>query len=129
MPICGRATLTRPEANPFSPLATDHGAPVFDEQWQAQTLALAYALAESGVFSSAEWSDMLGAKLDEAKALGRPDDQHTYYDAALAALEALLAERGTVGRSDLQDCVETWRRAYLNTPHGAPVEYEAGREG
>lgn len=101
---------------------------MFDEQWQAQTLALAYALAERGVFTSAAWSDMLGAKLREAQAAGRPDDQQTYYAAALAALEALLAENETVGQSDLRDCVETWRRAYLNTPHGAPVEFEAGRE-
>lgn len=76
MPTCGRAILTPPETGPFSPRKTGPDAPVFDEQWQAQTLALAYALAGKGVFTSAEWSEMLGAKLREARASGRPDDQH-----------------------------------------------------
>lgn len=120
--------MTRPESGPFSPREPKPGAPVFDEQWQAQTLALAYALAEKGVFTHAQWSDALGEKLREAQVAGRPDDQGTYYGAALAALETLLAESGAVGGQDLSDCVEAWRRAYLNTPHGQPVELEAGRK-
>lgn len=119
--------MSRPEDGQIAPRATQAGEPVFDEPWQAQTLALAYALADKGVFSHAQWSDALGAKLREAQAAGRPDDQATYYASALAALEGLLAENGTLRKADLQDCIETWRRAYLNTPHGQPVEFEAGR--
>lgn len=116
------------EKNALAPRETAPGAPVFDEPWQAQTLALAYALAERGVFTHAQWSHALGAELREAQTRGEPDDQAAYYAAALAALEELLSGSGAVPAGDLEDCTETWRRAYLNTPHGEPVELEAGRK-
>ncbi len=110
----------------IGPLARTDGEPAFEEPWQAEVLALAYALAERGVFSRVEWSDTLGAELRAASARGEPDTQATYYAAALAALEQLLAARSDVGGEAVAARTEQWRRAYLNTPHGAPVELSAG---
>lgn len=117
-----------PENAGFRPRETADGEPVFDDAWQAQVLALAYGLADRGVFSSAEWSDTLGAELRKADAAGKPDDQHTYYAAALAALESLLESQEAIPEDLLDARVEEWRRAYLNTPHGAPVELTAGQK-
>jgi len=117
--------LKVPERSQFAPVTRDDDGPVFDEPWHAQVLALAFDLAERKVFSPAQWSDTLGAKLREASAEGKPDNQQTYYEAALAALEQLVAGEGTITNEILSGRVDAWRRAYLNTPHGKPVELTA----
>jgi nitrile hydratase accessory protein len=121
--------LRRPDADPRTaarpatpgPLARRDGEPAFDEPWQAQVMALAFTLVQQGAFSNARWSATLGARLQAAEERGEPDDAATYYRAALAALEALLAETGRIAHEDLAARTEAWRRAYLNTPHGQPV--------
>jgi nitrile hydratase accessory protein len=115
--------LSAPE---IGPLARRDGEPAFAEPWQAEVLALAFALAENGVFSAAEWSEALGSELRLAEAAGAPDDQGTYYAAALAALERLVAARGGLTAAALARRTAEWRRAYLHTPHGQPVELAAG---
>lgn len=99
---------------------------MFDEPWQAQVLAIAFGLAEKRVFSSAQWSQALGAELRTAADAGKPDNQETYYAAALAALEKLVAAHGGVSGDNLNDRTEAWRRAYQRTPHGQPVKLGAG---
>ncbi len=103
------------------------GAPVFDEAWQAQALGLANVLVAAGLFSAAEWAEALGAALRDASRRGLPDDQDTYYRAVLAAVEGLVATRLPATGSALAGRIEEWRRAYLATPHGKPVELAAGR--
>lgn len=110
----------------IGPLARRDDEPVFDEPWQAQVLALAFALVKVGIFTAVEWSDALGAELRRAADRGEPDDQTTYYAAALSALEGLIAADGRVTTDGLAARIEQWRRAYLNTPHGQPVELSAG---
>jgi S1-C subfamily serine protease len=46
--------------------------------------------------------------------------------AALRALERLVAAGGGLPAPVLAERVEAWRRAYLNTPHGRPVQLSAG---
>ena len=118
--------MTTPEELQLGPLAAQDGEPTFDEPWQAQVLALAFALAKVEVFTPAQWSDALGAELRRAASEGEPDDQNTYYTAALTALEGLIASDGRVTSDGLSARAEQWRRAYLNTPHGQPVELSAG---
>jgi nitrile hydratase accessory protein len=110
--------------DPFAPPCWSDG-PTFAEPWQAQVLAIASTLAHAGTFTPALWSATLGAALRRREADGAPDTPDTYYAAALAALEALIAERG-IGAAVLDTRVEAWRDAYLATPHGRPVEL-AGR--
>jgi nitrile hydratase accessory protein len=120
--------LSLPEAAIIAPLAARDGEPTFDEPWQAEVLALAFALAERGVFSAAEWSRTLGAELRRVEGEGALDDQKSYYAAALAALERLLAAHGGITADALARRTEEWRRAYRHTPHGQPVELGAGAD-
>ena len=98
---------------------------VFDEAWQAQTLAMADALVRAGHFSATDWAEALGQELQRAEASGAPDTLDTYYDAALRALERLSAQIG-ITKAAQKDRHAQWTRAYHNTPHGQPVLLGAG---
>ena len=113
--------MSPPEREPLGPLARRDGEPVFDEPWQAQALATAFALVESGLFTRQAWSDALGAELRRAEHGRAPDIAETYYRAVVAALERLVAESGTASAEALAERREAWRQAYLDTPHGQPV--------
>ena len=104
------------------PLAAADGEPAFEETWQAQVLAIADTLVQQGLFSAGAWSEALGAALREAEAAGAKDTQETYYRAALAALETLIAEHSDIDRRAMLGKREAWEQAYLSTPHGQPVE-------
>ena len=112
--------MSRPEAA-VAPLKRMDGEPVFDEPWQAQVLAMADTLITAGVVAPTAWSEALGAALRDAAAGGAPDNAETYYRAALAALEAVLAAHGGVSVASLDERQDAWRAAYLATPHGKPV--------
>ena len=118
--------MSAPEAPAITPLACLDGGPTFAEPWQAEVLALAFALSERGAFTAAKWSKTLGKELRRAEAQGAADDHETYYAAALAALEQLAAQAASVSADALSARTEAWRRAYLETPHGQPVELAAG---
>jgi len=107
-------------------LKAKDGEPVFGEPWHAQTLAIADLLVSRGVVSAAHWADTLGAEIAAMKAA--LDDRETYYRAALAALERVLAETGSVTRAELDEREHQWERAYARTPHGRPVELALGLE-
>ncbi len=102
--------------------------PLFDEPWQAQALAIADSLVRAGAFTADAWASALGAELRAAADTGTADDAETYYRAVVAALERLLNETGAVERDEAEARREQWRRAYLNTPHGKPVELAAGKK-
>ncbi len=115
----------------FEPLPLqphDDDGPVFAEPWQAQAFALAVKLSEAGVFTWPEWSEALGTEITRAQAEGDPDLGDTYYDHWLRALEGLVAAKGVVDFEVMNQRKENWRRAYLNTPHGQPIELAAGTE-
>ena len=118
--------MSAPEVAEIKPLVRRDGEPAFAEAWQAELLALGNALTEAGVFSPTEWSEALGAELQRASARGEPDDQNTYYGAALSALDRLIERDGRIKLEVLAGRTEQWRRAYLHTPHGKPVELSAG---
>jgi hypothetical protein len=40
----------------------------------------------------------------------------------------LLAQSGTANRDEVNARRDQWERAYLNTPHGQPVELSAGED-
>lgn len=103
------------------PLASVDGQPVFDEPWQAEALALADSLVRGGLFSAADWSTALGQALRSAEAGGATDDQETYYQCVLSALEALVASHSEIDREAMRSKREDWEKAYLATPHGQPV--------
>lgn len=107
-------------------LPRDDGGPTFHEPWEAQAFALAVQLSRAGYFTWKEWATALGREIKTAQDEGDPDRGDTYYRHWLRALEGLCAEKGLVGPQERARRREQWRRAYLNTPHGRPIELQAG---
>lgn len=107
-------------------LPRDEHGPVFREPWQAHAFALAVRLSEAGCFTWAEWAATIGDEIASAQERGDPDVGDTYYEHWLAALERLCIAKGLLGMPDMLRRKEEWRRAFLNTPHGRPIELSAG---
>ena len=125
---CGSVTLSRPEASAPGPLARRDGEPVFDEPWQAQVMALAFALMERGVFTNARWSEALGAELQAASARHEPDNPDHLLSLRPGGPGDPAGGRWPGAATDLAARTEAWRSAYLNTPHGQPVNLPASGE-
>jgi nitrile hydratase accessory protein len=106
----------------LAPLAATDGEPAFDQPWQAQVLAIADTLVQSGMFSASTWSDALGAELKKAIEGGEADNQETYYRCVLQTLETLVAANSEIDREAMRGKRDDWEQAYLSTPHGQPVE-------
>ena len=109
----------------LKPLASVDGEPDFDEPWQAEVLAIADTLVHNGLFSAGAWSQALGKALRKAEASGASDDQQTYYQCALAALEDLIAQHSEIDGPAMAAKRGDWEQAYLSTPHGQPVKLGA----
>jgi nitrile hydratase accessory protein len=107
-------------------LPQNSSGPVFNEPWEAQAFALAVRLSEAGYFTWSEWAACLSQEIRSAQERGDPDLGHTYYHHWLAALERLCVGKGLVIEEEMGRRKEQWRRAYLNTPHGQPIELRAG---
>lgn len=103
----------------------DAEGPVFREPWEAQVFALTVRLHEQGLFGWDEWAAALAREIEAAQAAGDPDLGDTYYSHWSRALEKLVAAKGAALPEDVERRTEAWRRAYLNTPHGEPVELDA----
>ena len=112
---------------PNDPRASDE-EPVFEEPWEAQAFALVLRLSEQGLFQWSEWSAALATEIRHARETGDQDLGDTYYHYWLAALEKLLLEKSVLDSEAVKSRIEEWRRAYLNTPHGHPIELSAGQE-
>ena len=112
---------------PNDPRASDE-EPVFEEPWEAQAFALVLRLSEQGLFQWSEWSAALATEIRHARETGDQDLGDTYYHYWLAALEKLLLEKSVLNNEAVKLRIEEWRRAYLNTPHGHPIELSAGQE-
>lgn len=97
-------------------------APVFQEPWHAQVLALADTLIQQGSFTADQWATTLGAALKQATQNNTPDTSETYYQCAVEALETLIATNTDITAKDQTNRKEAWTQAYLNTPHGQPVK-------
>jgi nitrile hydratase accessory protein len=119
--------LKLPETS-LDPLKRRDDEPTFDEPWQAQALGVADALVSSGVISVDAWAEALSAALRKRFAEGANDDAELYYSAVLDAVETLLYDSGKVAPNDVSTREKQWRNAYLNTPHGQPVELSAGEK-
>jgi nitrile hydratase accessory protein len=103
-------------------LPRDEEGPVFNEPWEAHAFALAVRLSEAGCFTCSEWAAALSHAIQVAQEGGDPDLGHSYYHHWLNALERLCAEKELVSGTAMHRRKEQWRRAYLHTPHGQPIE-------
>lgn len=98
------------------------GSPVFAAPWEASAFAIAVRLSAEGHFTWDEWAATLSEEIRAAQREGDPDLGDTYYAHWLRALERLCRERGLVSQEEATDRKDAWQRAYLDTPHGKPVE-------
>jgi nitrile hydratase accessory protein len=110
-------------------LPRDEAGPVFREPWEAHAFALAVSLSEAGRFTWPEWTAALTESIQAAQTQGDADLGNTYYQHWLGALEQLCARKGLVAPAVREQRREEWRRAYLNTPHGQPIELAAAQTG
>lgn len=104
------------------PIPSDLEGRDFAEPWQAQAFACAVQLSRQGLFEWKEWVAVFSAEIKAHPA--QPDETAgaAYYRQWLAALETIVTRKGAVSGEEIADRQEIWRRAYLNTPHGQPVE-------
>ena len=119
------------DASDLPGLSGDGSEPVFANPWQAQIFALVVGLHQRGCFSWGEWAETLSTEIAAAPANGEndnnnannqePDPGDSYYRMWVIALERLLMNKTIVYSDDVQNRVNEWRNAYLNTPHGNPV--------
>ena len=103
-------------------LPADGDGPVFQEPWQATAFALAVHLSERGAIPWTEWSAALAREIRSAA--GDPARADAYFQHWLRALERVCAEKGMIEPSEIRRRQEQWRRAYLATPHGQPVQLD-----
>ena len=82
-----------------------------------------HALAASGAYTWAEWSDHFAEALRSADEAGAPRDGSTYYDIWLSAFEEFLVARKLAEPEGLSALRQAWTEAYLTTPHGSPVAF------
>ena len=119
------------DASDLPGLLGDGDEPVFANPWQAQIFALVVGLHQRGCFSWGEWTEILSTEIAAASANGENDNNNAnkvesgpgdaYYRMWVIALERLLMNKAIVFSGDIQNHVNAWRNAYLNTPHGSPV--------
>jgi nitrile hydratase accessory protein len=120
---------TRLSIDNLPSLPRDQDGPVFNQPWEAKAFALAVHLSEAGCFTWPEWVRIFSQEIKAAQELGDPDLGDTYYQHWLNTLERICSSKGLVGCEDMRRRKATWRRAYLNTPHGQPVDLSAGFKG
>ncbi len=120
--------MTGADLDALPPIPRDDDGPVFNEPWEAHAFALALTLHEQGLFTWTEWADALGAEIEAAQRAGDPDRGDTYYHHWLNVLEKLTTGKGVLDAAALSQRKRQWRQAYLRTPHGRPVELDAGLE-
>ena len=114
-----------PSIDDLPMLPRDKEGPVFSQPWEAKAFALAVRLSEAGYFTWQEWVRIFGQEIKAAQKRDDPDLGDTYYHHWLNALEQICAVKRLVGRQDMRRRTATWRQAYLNTPHGRPVDLSA----
>ncbi|RWX78433.1 nitrile hydratase accessory protein [Neorhizobium lilium] len=95
------------------------GSPVFHEPWAAEAFAMTVHLHEQGVFTWSEWAANLSREVHRP---GREVDGSDYFDCWVAALCALLVEKGVADPETIDSLQHSWQRAAEATPHGKPIE-------
>jgi nitrile hydratase accessory protein len=96
--------------------------PAFAEPWMAQAFACAVHLSRQGLFTWNEWVDVFSAEIKAHPQQAGEAANLAYYRQWLTALETIVGLKGAVSTAEISERQETRRRAYLNTPHGQPVE-------
>ena len=119
--------MTEAPSVPSSSIAPDTllrelDGPAFAEPWMAQAFACAVHLSRQGLFTWNEWVDVFSAEIKAHPQQASEAANVAYYRQWLVALETMVGVKGAASTAEISERQETWRKAYLNTPHGQPVE-------
>ena len=88
----------------------------------AQAFACTVHLSRRGLFTWNEWVDVFSAEIKAHPQQSGEAANAAYYRQWLAALETMVGLKRAASTAEISERQETWRKAYLNTPHGQPVE-------
>lgn len=100
-------------------ISTDDHA--FDYPWQASMFSLTVNLYKAGLFPWSQWVKTFSDEIKRSPRLQDESINDAYYRQWSVALEAMLDTLGLITGKDVEEAVQAWRLAYLNTPHGMPV--------
>jgi nitrile hydratase accessory protein len=108
----------------------DNGEVAFETAWEIRAFALALAAHQSGQYDWSQFQQALIAAIRTWEDTGT-EEQWRYYDRWLEALETLLADRGVLDESELDERTRT----VLTTPRDMhhqrakrePVAVDPGR--
>jgi nitrile hydratase accessory protein len=103
-------------------LLSELDGPAFAEPWMAQAFACTVHLSREGLFTWNEWVEVFSTEIKANPQQAAETSNAAYYRQWLAALETIVGLKAAVSDGEISERQETWRRAYLNTPHGEPVE-------
>ena len=103
-------------------LLREANAPAFAEPWMAHAFACTVQLSRQGIFTWSEWVEAFSAEIEVHPAQSDETSNAAYYRQWLAALETIVGLKGAASTAEINERQATWRQAYLNTPHGQPVE-------
>jgi nitrile hydratase accessory protein len=112
--------LSRPEPPLPDAAALEHV--VFEAPWQAQIFALTVKLSQAGYFTWSEWVQSFGRRITTSPVQNHESDTEAYYRQWIEALEDLVQGADLLKGADLVQRAAEWRLAYLNTPHGQPID-------
>jgi nitrile hydratase accessory protein len=109
----------RPEilADPVYSEALD--AQIFDTPAQASLFALTIDASRRGLFSWTEWVERFSAN---GRVRPQADGLDAYFSVWIDTLGELIAEKAGIQSPEVQAMAEHWRRSFLATPHGEPIE-------
>lgn len=99
----------------------DDEAPVFEEPWQAQAFSMLVAMNEAGHFPWTDWAKIFSRTIESMPAMPSESASDVYYRQWVSALEEMVISLGVVAKEEIAKREQEWRHAYLNTPHGLPV--------
>lgn len=99
----------------------DDEAPVFEEPWQAQAFSVLVAMNEAGHFPWTDWAKTFSRTIEAMPAMSSESASDAYYRQWVNALEEMVISLGVVAEEEIASREQEWRHAYLNTPHGLPV--------
>ena len=104
---------TNDALNEVHSIPRNESGPVFNEPWEAEAFAMTLALHEKGVFTWAQWAEVLSDEITRAQVAGDPH--------WLAALERIVVEHNIASEQQISDLHANWNEAAMSTPHGQPI--------
>lgn len=96
--------------------------PVFEQPWEADAFVTAVTLSHLGYFEWKSWVATFAEIISFQPQRPGESAHDAYYRQWLSCLEKVLDQTALVPCDEVQIREAKWRLAYLNTPHGSPVE-------